>query len=130
MGRTPLGGVRLYVVLAGLVGYGLWGLIRAIADPLHKGTDVKSLVERLGFAISGVSYLVLGLATLNGITGQATHSGAQTALAQQTVGVILSKPWGAWVVAAVALGIAWSGLVYTMIEWITKKKRNGNVQEK
>ena len=34
------------------------------------------------------------------------------------------------VLAGCALGIAWSGLVYTMIEWIAKKKRNGNVQEK
>jgi undecaprenyl-diphosphatase len=34
------------------------------------------------------------------------------------------------VLAGYALGIAWSGLVYTVIEWIAKKKRNGNVQEK
>jgi membrane-associated phospholipid phosphatase len=34
------------------------------------------------------------------------------------------------VLAGYARGIAWSGLVYTMIEWITKKMRNGNVQEK
>jgi membrane-associated phospholipid phosphatase len=34
------------------------------------------------------------------------------------------------VLAGYALGIAWAGLVYTTIEWITKKKRNGNVQEK
>ena len=34
------------------------------------------------------------------------------------------------ILAGYALGVAWSGLVYTVIEWITKKKRNGNVQEK
>jgi hypothetical protein len=113
IGRTAPGGVLLYIVLAGLMGYGVWGLIRAIADPLHKGADVKGLAERLGFAISGISYLALGLATFNLITGQAAaaQNGAQTAQAQQAVGDILSKPWGAWVVAAVALGITVAGLV-------------------
>jgi hypothetical protein len=113
MGRTPLGSVLLYVVLAGLVGYGLWGLIRAIADPLHKGADMKGIAERTGFAISGISYLILGLATFNLVTGQAAagQNGAQTAQAQQAVGTILSKPWGAWVVAAVALSITIAGLV-------------------
>ena len=113
MGRTPLGGILLYVVLAGLVGYGLWGLIRAIADPLHKGTDAKGIGERIGFAISGISYLALGLITLNLITGQATaaQNGAQTAQAQQAVGTILSKPWGVWVVGAVALAITSAGLL-------------------
>jgi hypothetical protein len=113
IGRTSLGGILLYVVLAGLIGYGLWGLIRAIADPLHKGTEAKGLGERIGFAISGISYLALGLVTFNLITGQAmaAQNGAQTAQARQSVGTILSKPWGAWVVAAVALVITGVGLL-------------------
>jgi hypothetical protein len=113
IGRTSLGGILLYVVLAGLIGYGLWGLIKAIADPLHKGTDAKGIGERIGFAISGISYLALGLVTFNLITGQAmaAQNGAQTAQARQAVGTILSKPWGAWVVAAVALVITGAGLL-------------------
>ena len=34
------------------------------------------------------------------------------------------------VLAGYALGIAWSGLVYTVIELITMKRMNGHVQEK
>lgn len=34
------------------------------------------------------------------------------------------------VLAGYALGIAWSGFVYTLIELITKKRMNGHVQEK
>ena len=87
MGQTPLGQVLLYIVLAGLVGYGLWGLIRALADPLHKGDSPKGIAERLGFAISGISYLMLGLTNFNLITGRgAAASGTQTAQAQQAVG--------------------------------------------
>jgi multidrug transporter EmrE-like cation transporter len=113
MGGTPLGDILLYAILAGLVGYGLWGLIRAIVDPLHKGTDAKGIAERIGYVISGISYLLLALATYNLITGRASaaHSGAQTAQTQQTVGTILTQPWGAWVVALVALIIIGAGLL-------------------
>jgi hypothetical protein len=113
MGGTPLGGILLYAILAGLVGYGLWGLIRAIVDPLHKGTDAKGIAERIGYVISGISYLLLALATYNLITGRASaaHNGAQTAQTQQTVGTILTQPWGAWVVGLVALIIIGAGLL-------------------
>lgn len=113
IGKTPLGGVLLYVILAGLVGYGLWGLIRAIVDPLHKGTDAKGIAERVGYAISGISYLLLGLATFSLITGgaSAARSGAQAAQTQQITGTILSKPWGAWVVALVALIVMGAGVL-------------------
>ncbi|HSD84240.1 MAG TPA: DUF1206 domain-containing protein [Anaerolineae bacterium] len=112
IGGTPLGGILLYVILAGLVIYGLWGLIRALVDPLHKGTDAKGIIERVGYAISGISYLILGLVTFGLITGRApaASSGAQTAQAQQITGTILSKPWGAWVVVLVSLMVVGAGL--------------------
>src|SRR5512143_3903815 len=37
LGNTPVGKILLYVMLVGLIGYGLWGLIRAVVDPLHEG---------------------------------------------------------------------------------------------
>jgi Domain of Unknown Function (DUF1206) len=112
MGRTPLGGIVLYVVFVGLVGYGLWGLIRAIFDPLHKGTHAKGIAERTGYAISGISYLLLAVATYGLITGGAgaAHSGAQTAQTQNAVGTILAQPWGPWVIAVAALVVVVVGL--------------------
>ena len=112
LGSTPLGSVLLYGILAGLVGYGLWGLIRAVVDPLHKGRDAKGIAQRVGFAVSGISYLLLALATFNLIRGTSVaQNGAQTAQLQQTAGTILSKPWGAWVIGLVALIIIGLGLL-------------------
>lgn len=113
IGDTPLGGILLYGILVGLVAYGLWGLIRAIFDPLHKGSDAKGSIERVGFAISGFSYLGLGYATYNLIQGKASaaHNGAQSAQLQHTAGAILSKPWGGWVVGFAALLIIIAGLL-------------------
>jgi hypothetical protein len=111
-GKTPLGGIVLYAVLVGLVGYGLWGLIRAVLDPLHKGADIKGIAERVGYAVSGISYMLLAVATYGLIAGGATaaRNGAQTAQTQKTAGTLLAQPWGAWVLALVAVIIMVVGL--------------------
>jgi multidrug transporter EmrE-like cation transporter len=112
MGGAAGGGILLYAVLVGLASYGLWGLVRAIVDPLHKGKDTKGIAERVGYAISGISYLLLALATYGLITGRATavQNGSQTAQTQQTVGTLLSQPWGALLVMLIALIVMGVGL--------------------
>ncbi|MEP7285469.1 MAG: DUF1206 domain-containing protein [Chloroflexota bacterium] len=113
LGKTPLGGLLLYIVLVGLIGYALWGLIRALFDPLHKGSDPKGIAERIGYLASGVSYAFLALATYRLIAGvaAAAHNGAQTAQTQQNTAMLLSTTWGVWIVAAVALMFLGSGLI-------------------
>jgi len=112
LGKSPVGGAMMYVVLVGLVGYGLWGLVRAIADPLHEGTDATGIAERIGNGLSGISYLLLALLTYGLITGgaSAAQSGAQTAQLQQLAGTILSKPWGQWVIALLAVVVIGVGI--------------------
>src|SRR5438270_8497729 len=39
IGSRPFGKVMLVLIAAGLVGYSLWGFIRALFDPLNRGTD-------------------------------------------------------------------------------------------
>jgi hypothetical protein len=38
-------------VIIGLSGYSLWGFVRAIYDPLHRGDDVLGIAARLGFRV-------------------------------------------------------------------------------
>ena len=113
LGQTPLGTILLYAILVGLIGYGLWGLIRAIFDPLHKGTDLKGIAERLGFAASGISYGLLAVATYGLITGaaNAAHSGAQTSQTQQATASILSNSWGPIAVGAAGIIVIGIGLL-------------------
>lgn len=59
IGAQPLGKVLLVLVALGLAGYSLWGFVRAIFDPLGRGTEMKGIVERIGFVVSGVSYGIL-----------------------------------------------------------------------
>jgi hypothetical protein len=112
LGKTPLGGAVLYGIFVGLTGYALWGVIRAVLDPLHKGTEPKGILERVGYAVSGLSYMLLAFATYGLITGgtSAARNGAQAAQTQQTTASILSKSWGPWVVGIVAVILIGVGL--------------------
>jgi hypothetical protein len=100
IGTTQWGHILLYIILAGLIGYGLLGLIRAFVDPPSTGSDPKGVAERIGFAVSGISYLLLGYATLNLIRGTAAaaRNGAQGQQLRQTAGMVLAKPWGPFVI--------------------------------
>jgi hypothetical protein len=113
MGDTPLGKTLLYVVFVGLIGYALWGVIRALLDPLHKGTEPKGIVERVAYAVSGVSYGVLAYSTYRLLTNNspANTTPSQTAKTQKTAASLLDKSWGPWVVGLIGLVVIGAGLV-------------------
>jgi hypothetical protein len=110
LSNTPLGEFLLYIILAGLLGYAVWGLIRAVLDPLHKGIRPKGIIERVGYAVSGISYLVLAVSTYNLLAGtQSTQSsGEQT---KETTASILSKSWGVWLIGVAAMAVIGAGIV-------------------
>lgn len=113
MSKTPFGSFLLVIILIGLVGYSLWGVVRALFDVLHKGSDMKGLAARAGYAISAVSYGFLALATFGLLTGAASaaSNGSQTTQTQQTTASILSYSWGPWAIGIVALLMMGGGLV-------------------
>ena len=103
IGRQPLGKYLLVVVVAGLAGYSLWGFVRAILDPLGRGTDAKGLLDRAGFFFSGVSYGLLLIPTVLTLLNKPS-----TSTAGSTAGVpasLLSGPYGKWLL--VAFGLFW-----------------------
>src|SRR5512143_2316748 len=113
LGSAPGGRVLLYVMLVGLIGYALWGVIRAVVDPLHQGKRVKSIAQRIGFLVSGISYGLLAVATYGLITAKTTaaSAGAQNAQTQQTTASVLTQPWGPWAIALVGVVFIGIGLV-------------------
>ena len=44
IGKQRAGMVLSWLVLIGLISYALWGVVRSVLDPLHKGRDLKGLV--------------------------------------------------------------------------------------
>jgi hypothetical protein len=103
IGRQPLGKILLVIVVAGLAGYSLWGFVRAILDPLGRGTDAKGLMARAGFLFSGLSYGILLIpAVLTLLNKPSTSTSGSTAGVPAT---LLSGPFGKWLV--VAFGLFW-----------------------
>ena len=52
IGKQPAGLVLLWVILVGIIAYAVWGVVRAVFDPLQKGHDTKGLLARGGFLVS------------------------------------------------------------------------------
>ena len=91
----------LLAVVIGLAAYSLWGFVRAIFDPLHRGDDPPGIAQRLGFAWSGIAYasiVVFALKLLVGAASPHHQDGTQAAVAS-----VLSIPGGRWI--AVGIGV-------------------------
>ena len=103
---NPFGKLVLIVVIIGLLAYSVWGFVRAIYDPLHRGRDVKGIAARVGFISSALSYLAIVFFALQILIGQGSSSGDST---QKTISSILTNPAGGFitiVIGIVAIGVA------------------------
>ncbi|HET7420010.1 MAG TPA: DUF1206 domain-containing protein [Candidatus Dormibacteraeota bacterium] len=106
LSEGPAGRVLLCAVVIGLGAYSIWGFVRAIYDPLHRGEDASGIAERLGFAWSGTAYaaiVIFALHLLAGSGASAAHDSTQAAIAR-----VLSYPAGH--VIAMAIGIVTVGI--------------------
>jgi hypothetical protein len=103
---NPFGKLVLIVVIVGLSAYSLWGFVRAIYDPLHRGSDASGYMARLGFVSSAVSYLAIVVFALQILGGSSTATGDST---QKTIASVLTHPAGGWLtilIGLVAIGVA------------------------
>ena len=104
---NPFGKVVLVVMAIGLAAYSLWGFIRAIYDPLHRGSDASGYTARLGFITSALSYAAIVIFALQILAGSAGGSGDST---QKTIAAILSHPGGGWVTVIIGLAALGVGI--------------------
>jgi Domain of Unknown Function (DUF1206) len=88
---NPLGKLVLIVAVVGLAAYSLWGFVRAIYDPLHRGSDKSGYLARLGFVSSAISYAAIVIFGLKLLTGSGASAGDTT---KQTVASVLTHPAG------------------------------------
>lgn len=103
---NPFGKVVLVAMIVGLSAYALWGFVRAIFDPLHRGRDASGVMARLGFVSSAVSYAAIAVFALQILAGAGSASAGDST--QKTVTSILAHPFGGWltiVIGLVAIGV-------------------------
>lgn len=95
----------LVLVAVALAAYSAWGFVRAILDPLRRGDDAGGIVERLGFAWSGLSYAALLIVVIQILIGGRPDLHSDSV--QSLVAVALRTPLGrAGTATAGLIGIA------------------------
>jgi uncharacterized protein DUF1206 len=104
--NVPAGKIFLVAVVIGLGAYAIWGFVRAIFDPLHRGRDTGGIIQRLGFAWSGMAYASISLFAMKLLVGSGSpqsHDSLQANIAR-----VLSYPAGKWI--ALVLGVITVGV--------------------
>jgi hypothetical protein len=102
---NPFGKLVLVVAAVGLAAYSLWGFIRAIYDPLHRGKGASGYAARLGFVTSAISYAAIVFLAIQLLAGSGGAAGNST---QTTVAAILVHPGGGWltvIIGLIAIGV-------------------------
>jgi hypothetical protein len=120
IGRQPFGHVMLVALAVGLASYALWDLIRAVLDPNYEGQSRAGKLKRVGFALGAVGYVALAVITIQFIVGPRPS----TKTSYGIVALVLSKPFGAWLVGIIGLAWAALSLVQIVRAWLGYFERN------
>jgi uncharacterized membrane protein (DUF485 family) len=103
----PLGHFFLGVLALGLFCYAVWRFIQSYKDPEHKGTKLKGWVVRVGYAIGGLTHLMLGIYAVKLLLNMNSKSGTDEKGMTQW---LLSQPFGQLLTIAVGLIIVGFGV--------------------
>ena len=106
IGAQSFGVLLLILVTVGLVGYALWRLFQAVADPDKEGRDVKGLAKRVGHGVAALIYL--GLAFSAGQLAVAAGGGGGSP--QDWTAWLLSQPFGQVLVVGVGVAVVLYGV--------------------
>lgn len=128
IGQQIFGRILLGIILIGLMGYSLWGLIRAFFDPLHKGKKLKGILERVGFFISAIAYAILIPPTYNFIFGKsnAAQNGTQEIDLINIISTIFTIPFGKWIVGIIGVIV----LIFSLVQVYRGLRQNFDKQIK
>jgi hypothetical protein len=107
----PFGELLLSLLAIGLIGYTIWWIVQAIADPENKGTHIKGITLRSGFFVMGVIHAVIAYNAV----AIAMHSGGVSGNEEQGWSArLLQQPLGQWIIwiAGIILIGAGAGQLY------------------
>jgi hypothetical protein len=103
--EQPYGKFLLALVVIGLLGFAIWCFLQAWFDTEGKGSDIKGIIGRIGYAVTGVTYAILAFGAFQLIAGTGTSSATKstTSSTQDVTAQLLKHSWG--VAMVVILGL-------------------------
>lgn len=105
----PFGKILLALVAAGLFAYAIWRLIEVISDPEGKDSEDNRGFARFQYLISFLVYTSLGIEALRMILGRGDSGGGE-AEAKEQAALLLSLPFGHWLLIVIGVGAIGFGL--------------------
>ncbi len=105
--EQPFGKFLLWIVLIGLIGYALWRLLQAVLDPEYEGRQKGGVLKRIGYFVSGVSYLSLAYIAYQMVQGKSSGNGGSTS---DITAKVMHMPGGQIIVGVIGLVILGLGL--------------------
>jgi hypothetical protein len=100
----PFGRMLLGILAAGLGAYALWRLTQAVLDTDRRGNDAKGIAARLGMICTALIYAGLAYSALRIFLGLRSM-GSDDQQARSWTALLMSKPFGRWLVAAVGVAV-------------------------
>ena len=103
--EKPYGKLLLALVVIGLLGFAIWCFLQAWFDTEGKGSDIKGIIGRIGYAVTGVTYAILAFGAFQLIAGTGTSSATKstTSSTQDVTAQLLKHSWGVAVVVILGL---------------------------
>ncbi len=117
----PFGKFALGTVAFGLIAYVIWRLIQAIADADEKGSGMKGIGLRIGYAGSGLVYAGLAF-TAAKILIDVGEPDSSNKAQQHWTARLMAVPYGRWLVAIVGASVVGFGL-YQIYKGLSAKFR-------
>ncbi|TWT96245.1 DUF1206 domain-containing protein [Neorhodopirellula pilleata] len=116
IGQQSYGRILLGLTTIGLFGYTVWRWVQAVKDTEGAGHDIKGMVKRTGYFVSGAAYLALGVFAGSLALGLGTsgEGGSGNGLNR----VLLESTWG-----RVLLGVAGLITVAVAVYFVYKAYR-------
>jgi hypothetical protein len=119
------GQVLLGFVAVGLIGFAIWRLIQAIADPERHGTTAKGLALRAALLISAVTYVGLAIFALSLVFGWGTGmSSGDDQSARDWTAWLMGQPFGPWLVGGIGIIVVLVGLAHGYRAYTGRFKRH------
>jgi hypothetical protein len=104
----PFGLILLGIIAIGLVGYAVWRITQAIVDAEGKGSDLKGILIRIGYAGSGLIHAGLAFSAARFVLGERAQSSEQEHKSQTAQ--LMQLPFGTLIVGLVGVGFICFGL--------------------
>jgi hypothetical protein len=105
----PFGKVVLGVVAFGLIGYVLWRWLQALADTEGKGTKLKGIAIRIGYACSGLVYAGMSY-TAAKILIDVGEPDSSSEVQQRWTERLMAMPYGSWLIELTGACVVGFGL--------------------